>query len=539
MSTWAPTVRRAAAGATGAGTLLSFALRRERFALPCWLAGAGALFAMQSISSQRFYGSPDALARLREMMSANAAAVALGGPTRLLDTIGGEVLFEVFAYVGIVVALMNMFLIGRHTRSDEEAGRDELIRSAKVGRRASVVAALGVALIADACVAVVLAGVGIATGLPAAGSVLTGVALAGIGSSFAALTTVAAQVFENPRSVYAAVSSALALAYVLRAIGDVGGGAASWLSPLGWGQRTYPYVADRWWPVLLFVAVSVALIAVAFAVLERRDFGAGLLSYGSGRATASWALSSPTGLAWRLQRGSWLAWCVGVFGLGAAYGSFADSIADFLADNPDVAAFLPGGAADAVDSYLALTVSMTSLLATAFGITAVLRARGEEALGHAEFVLAARLSRPRWLLAYSMVAALGAAAVAVAGGFGIGLAYALTVDEPHQMIRMTLAAVAYWPAIWVTTAVALLAFGLRPRLSAAVAWTGFAYCAVALLFTESFDLPGWFPDASPFEHTPRVPLEDATATAATGLSAVAAILAAIGIAAFRHRDIES
>ncbi|MBH0781069.1 ABC transporter permease [Nocardia bovistercoris] len=532
------TSARAVGSASGAGALVVFALRRERFALPCWLVGAGALFAMQSVSSQRLYDSPAALAGLREMMGASAAAVALGGPIRSLDTIGGEVLFEVFAYMGIVVALMNMFLIGRHTRSDEEAGRDELIRSARVGRRAPAVAALGVALIADACVAAVVACVGIATGLPIAGSILTGVAVAGIGSSFAALTTVAAQVFENPRGVYAAVSSALVAAYVLRAIGDVGDGTASWLSPFGWGQRTYPYVADRWWPVLLFVAASVALTAVAFVLLERRDFGAGLLPYRAGPATASWTFSGPTGLAWRLQRGSWLAWCVGVFGLGAAYGSFADSIADYLADNPDVAAFLPGGAADAVDSYLALTVSMTSLLATAFGIIAVLRARAEESAGHAEFVLASRLSRTRWLLAHASVAAAGAAAVAVAGGFGIGLAYALTVRTASEAVRVTFAAVAYWPAIWVVVAIALLAFGSRPRWSAVAAWLGFAYCAVALLFAESFDLPGWFPDASPFEHTPRVPLEPAALAPLLWLSALAAALAVAGLAAFRRRDIE-
>ncbi|MGW4370601.1 ABC transporter permease [Nocardia takedensis] len=538
MSAWIRAARPlTAASAAGGGTLVRFALRRERFALLCWTAGAGALFAMQSLSSQRFYDDAAALARLREMMGANAAAVALGGPTRLLDTIGGEILFEVFGYVAIVVALMNMFLIGRHTRSDEEAGRDELIRSARVGRRATVVAALGVAAFADLCVAVVLVCVGIATGLPQAGSVLTGVAIAGVGVVFAALTAVAAQVFENPRGVYTAVSAALVAAYVLRALGDVGDGTASWLSPLGWGQRTYPYVADRWWPLLLFVAASVVLVAAAFALLERRDFGAGLLTYGTGRATASRALSSPLGLAWRLQRGSWLAWCVGVFGLGAAYGSFADSIADYLADNPEVAAFLPGGAADAVDSYLALTVAMTSLLATAFGIGAVLRARGEEVLGHAEFVLAARPNRARWLLAHCAVAGLGASAVACAGGFGMGLAYALTVDQPGQITRVTAAAAAYWPAIWVTVGFALVAVGLRPRHAAAIAWAGFAYCAVALLFAESFDLPGWFPAASPFEHTPRVPLEPVSVGSMTVLLLVAVLLTAAGATAFRHRDL--
>ena len=30
---------------------------------------------------------------------------------------------------------MSMFLVGRHTRAEEETGRDELLRAAAVGRR--------------------------------------------------------------------------------------------------------------------------------------------------------------------------------------------------------------------------------------------------------------------------------------------------------------------------------------------------------------------------------------------------------------------
>ena len=64
-------------------------------------------------------------------MGGNSAVVAFSGPTQLLATIGGEVVFEIFSYVAIVVALMNMFLVGRHTRTDEETGRAELVRSAR------------------------------------------------------------------------------------------------------------------------------------------------------------------------------------------------------------------------------------------------------------------------------------------------------------------------------------------------------------------------------------------------------------------------
>ncbi|QBS45331.1 ABC transporter permease [Nocardia sp. CS682] len=524
---------------SAAGELLRFALRRERFWLPWWLLGVGLLLAFQSVSSQRFYSSPVKLAQLRETMGSNAAAVAMGGPTRLLDTIGGEILFEIFAYLAIVVALLNMFLIGRHTRTDEEAGRAELVRSARVGRRAPAVAALALAVLADVAVALVVFATAVGTGLPVGGSLLLGAAISGVGLTFAALTTVAAQVFENPRSVYGSVALALAGAYVLRAVGDVGNGAAAWASPLGWGQRTYPYVVDRWWPILLFFAASAVLIAVAFALLEQRDFGAGLMPYGSGRATASWALGSPLGLAWRLQRGSLFGWGVGIFGLGAAYGSFADSIAEFIADNPDIAAFLPGGAAEAVDAYLALTIMMVALLTSAYGIASVLRARSEEIAGRAEPLLAAPISRSSWLASHLTVALAGSAIILAAGGSGEGLAHAVQVGEPSQVLRMTGAALGYLPAVWVIVAVAVLAVGWFPRIAVAVAWTAFAYCAVALLFADSFDLPAWFDDAAPFEHIPQVPLETIAAAPMLALLGIAAAVSAVGFAGLRRRDLGS
>jgi len=49
------------------------------------------------------------------------------------------------------MGLMGMFLVGRHTRADEEDGRTELLRATVVGRNAPVTAAL---LVATAAVAV-------------------------------------------------------------------------------------------------------------------------------------------------------------------------------------------------------------------------------------------------------------------------------------------------------------------------------------------------------------------------------------------------
>jgi ABC-2 type transport system permease protein len=518
-------------------TLLRFMLRRERRGLPWWLAGATLLLLVQSAQSQGLYGSPEKLATLRRTVGGNTAVIAMSGPTRLLGSIGGEVMFEIFAFIAIVVALMNMFLVGRHTRADEETGRAELILSARVGRHAPLAAALTLAALADVTVGVLMVAVAAGTGLPLAGSILAGTAMALVGMVFAALTAVGAQVFESVRAVYGAVGFALGAAYALRAAGDAGSGVLSWLSPIGWGQRTYPFTGDRWWPLLLPLAATVLLAAVAALLLERRDLGAGLVRPRLGRATASAALGNTFGLAWRLQRTAMIGWVAGLALLGAAYGSIGNSIEQYVADNPQFAEYLPGGPGSVLDSYLALSVGLSALIAAAYGVTTVLRLRAEETAGRAEIVLATAAGRVAWLAGQLSVTLAGTAVALLAIGVGEGSAYALTVSDAAQVPRLIGVAFAYLPAVWLVAAVTVLAVGWLPRAAAALGWVAVAYCAVVALFGDSFDLPGWSRRASPFAHTPKVPLDPLTVPPLVVIVLVAAGFVAGGYAGLRRRDV--
>jgi ABC-2 type transport system permease protein len=226
---------------TGTGPLVRFALRRDRIRLPVWVAVAVALVAEQSLGSQSLYDSPAALAAYRATIGSSAAAIAFAGPPVGLDTVAGAVAFEISASVMIVASLMAMFTVGRHTRADEEAGRTELVRAARVGRHAPLLAATIVSALA--CVATAL-GIGLAataTGLPAGGSFLLGAAVGACGLVFTGVAAVATQVSESTRSAYGLVGAVLGIAFVLRAIGDIEGNGLVWASPIGWAQAVHPY----------------------------------------------------------------------------------------------------------------------------------------------------------------------------------------------------------------------------------------------------------------------------------------------------------
>ncbi|MGK5112358.1 MULTISPECIES: ABC transporter permease [unclassified Geodermatophilus] len=520
----------------GTGPLVRFALRRERVRLPVWIAVAAGLVATQSVSSQAVYDSPQDLAAYQASVGSNAATIALAGPPVGLDTVAGTVAFEISAFVVLVVALMAMTTTGRLTRGDEEAGRTELVRATRVGRHAPLAAAVLVSGLACVATAVAIGAVATATGLPARGSSLLGASIGAAGLVFTAVAAVAGQVTGSTRAAHGIVGAVFAVAFVLRAVGDIEGSAVVWTSPIGWAQAVHPYSDDRAWPLLVCLAATAALLVGAVALLDRRDLGAGLVPPRPGPASAHRSLRSPLGLALRLHRGSLVGWAVGLTLLGLVYGGLAESVETLFADNPEARAFLPD-AASLVDAYLATTLAINALLAGAYAVSAVLRARAEESAGRAEPVLATATSRTAWLGSHATVALLGSALLVGLSGAATGLTRAAATGDGGEFGRLLAAALGYLPAVWVMAGAALALSGLLPRVAAAAAWVVVAYVAVTTMLAGSLDWPAWADDLSPLSWTPAVPIEPWTALPLAVLTAVAAGLLALGLGAFRRRDV--
>jgi ABC-2 type transport system permease protein len=522
----------------GTGALLRFALRRDRLRLPVWIAVGTFMVVTQSVSSQAIYDNAADLAAYRASVGSNAATIALAGPPVGLDTVAGAVAFEISATVMLIASLMAMFTVARHTRSDEEAGRTELVRSARVGRHAPLLAA--VLLSSAACLVLALT-IGVATtasGLPTTGSFVLGASVGACGLVFTGITAVAAQVSGHTRTVYGLVGGLFAVAFVLRAVGDIEGNWVVWTSPIGWAQATHPFSDDAVVPLVLCLAVGAALVVSGFALLDRRDLGSGLIATRPGRAAARRGLLSPLGLAVRLHRGALLAWTVGLAVLGVVYGALAESVETLIGENEQALAIFGDPDVDQlVDAYLGTTFAVTALLASAYAVSAVLRARAEESDNRAEPVLARAVSRARWLGSHVGVALVGSALAMAASGATTGLVRTAQTGEGSAFGRNLGAALSYVPAIWVVAGVAVALFGLVPRLSGAFAWSALGAFLIITMFAESFDWPSWVADLSPIQWTPTVPLEEWAPEPLVGLLAVAAVLLALGFGGFRRRDL--
>lgn len=522
-----------AARLAGLGILLRMQLRRDWWQVLLWAGGITLLYVGQAVSVEGLYTSQAEFDRAAASMDDDAAFVAMAGPARALDTIGGQVFWQAAAFGAVLVGLMSMLLVVRHTRAEEESGRDELLRSAPVGRWAGLAAALATAGLANLVVGLAVAGSLAAYPLALQDSVVTGLGLTLSGWVFAGVAVLAAQVVSSPRTAYALTGATIAIAYVARAIGDVGAPALSWLSPIGWYQATHAFSGVRWWPLLLPVLAVLVTLGLAAAALGHRDHGAGLLATRPGPAHGR--IGSGLALSWRLQRGSVVGWTIGLFATGLAYGSIGDDVATLIGDSQGAREVLASGG-DLVDGFYAVAGALIGLLATGFTVTSALRARSEEGDGRTELLLAAGLDRRRWLEGHLVVTVVGSALVLTAGGAGLWLGFGAVTGQWVRSADLAVPVLAYLSPALVCAGLAAVLTGLLPRLTL-LTWAVVAWSAVVLLFADVLRLPTALRALSPFDHLARTPAEAFAWAPVVLLLAVAAALAALARFTLSRRDI--
>lgn len=521
----------------GTGALVPSIVTRDRVRLLAWIAGIALLVLVTAASTKGLYATQADLDEAAAASLDNPAALAFNGPAQALDTIGGQVAFQVGAFGLVMVGLMSVLLVSRVTRGEEDSGRLELVRAMPIGQHAPLAAGLLVVAGAHLVLGILVVVSLLALDLPTAGSIVFGASFTAFGLAFAGITAVTAQVSANPRVASGTAGAVLGLAFAVRAVGDIGDGSLSWLSPMGWAQKARPYAGEQPWALLLCVGLATGLLWSARALAERRDFGAGLVADRPGPPVAPPSLSSPLGLAVRLHRAATFWWAGSVLALGLVYGSLAESIDDFVGDNEALQEMLASaGGASLTDSYLSTSLLIMALTAAGPAIQITLRLRSEETALRTEAILATGTSRLAWAASHLLAALTAGALTMLVGGLGLGAGYAATGGGATQVPRLAGAALVYVPAVWVLAGLGVALFGLAPRLTNG-AWLGLVGCLVVGMFGALLDLPGWVAGISPFDHTPAMPGESFRLLPAAAVLLVATALTAAGLATFRARDL--
>lgn len=527
---------------TGTARLIRLVIRLDRTRFALWTVGLSAFMLVSGWSLTVTYPDQASVTSYTTLFGDNPALIAFAGPGYGFDdpNLGVVLVNETHLWGAILFALMGIFLVNRHTRAEEDVERADLLRSSPVGAHAPTAAAL-LTVVGLGTLIATITGLGfVAFGYSVVGSVAIAASFAACGAVFVGITAVVAQVASGGRATLGVSSAILGVAFVLRALGDIGDNALRWLSPIGWAQGVRAFAGERWWPLALSWSAAAVLVVVAFVLASRRDLGSGMLPQRPGRPSAPGWVRSPLGLAIRLQRGFVLGWIAGAFVLGTVYGSIGEDIEQLIEDQPEFADFIVQvGGVSIADAFLATSLSMLSVLATAFVLASCLRLRSEEAQGRAEPILAASIGRVRWAASHLAVAAAGGVFVMLAAGLGMGVSFAAVTGDGSQVGRIVAASVVTLPSVYVLAGVAMVAFGWFPRHAAVLVWGAFAASALVVITGDLLRLPGWTQNLAPMTHTPAVPARPVEALPLLLLGAVGFGLVAAGLLGWRRRDLQT
>ncbi len=521
----------------GTRQILRLIIRRDRFRLIAWVI----LLALLPIATANAFFELAPTEAARESLAATAASnpafIALLGPI-YGSSIGALTAWRVGTFGAVLVALMAILTVTRHTRTEEETGRADILGSTVVGRHALPAAAFTIVALVGLTVGVITAGGLSGLGLPLAESVAFGIGFMAVAVVFAAVAVTVAQISESATTTRGLGVGLIGLAFVLRAIGDsTDAGFLAWLSPIGWFTRLRPFADEAWWVLSLYLALTLIALATAFALAIRRDIGAGLFPTRPGPPHAHPGFDSAFDLARRLQVRSMIGWTVGVAGLGIVFGAISQSIGDLIASNPQFAAIFErlGGEKGVTETFFVTAVGTMALIAAGYATRSVLVLQTEEDRRRADPILATAVPRTRWMGSHLIFALGGSAIMLILAGIVTAIVYGASRTDPAVSgPSVVTIAIGHILPVWVIAGLAAALFGVAPRLTQ-LAWVALILFAVIGQIGQLLDLPEWVINLSPFAHVPEP--SDPDLLPGLVLAVIAAALIAAGHFGIRNRDI--
>ena len=525
----------------GTGALTKLILRQNRLKILIWLLCLVGITLGTAATYPEVYQTEEDVMAFALTMD-NPAMEAMIGPGYELEQYNTATIFanEMLLFTIIAVAVMNILLIGRSTRADEEEGQMELVRSLPVGRLSYLTASFNLALIINTLL-FIFVGFGLYSmnldGMNLESTLLYGAILANAGFVFASFTALFAQLAETSRGTTGITFGVLIAAYLIRAFGDTSVEGLSYISPLGWLVRTDVFVENHWWPVILSVFLFVLLTVITFYLNNIRDMGAGFIPERKGRANASSTLLSPLGLAFRLEKITIYSWGIILFLLSAAFGAILGELETYFADMEILQVYLqsmPG--TTMADQFVSLIIAIMSLISVIPVITIALKIKSEERQNRTELVYSRPVSRINYYGGYILLALFSSILFQLLIAFGLWFAGQSVMENALAIDSTFFSALVYLPAMWFVMGITVFFVGIKPKLTGIV-WLYFAFCLIVVYLGDLLKLPDWMNNISVYNHIPFIPGEEVNWLTMGTLFGLALLVNVFGLIAYRNRDI--
>lgn len=516
--------------------LLFFNLKKDKRYASIWIV----VFALLTLMVGFYYVDPSMSelesSMMVESLSSPAMILLVGVAPEAEASASLIFALEMTLFCAVVVAIMNIFLVARNTRDDEENGRLELIRSMKVGRLSPLASVIFEAFIVNLAL-------GLFTSLGLCfvdfgsnaieGALVYGSVMAGTGFLFACFTAIFAQIFQSNRTVIISSFALLFINYLFRGVTDISYPKLSWISPLSWTYKTEVYVNNHWFPVLLMLAASVIAIIIALGLNSLRDIDGSFIKQKAGRRTASKFLLRPLGLTTYLNKTTFISWIAGIAVLGATLGSILGDLEAFFSGNDRIQAMFPNMSGDALtQEFIGMIATIMMIVIAIPLLTFIGKIYGEEKKNHMENIISKKITKTNIMSAYLIYTLITCVILVLVGILSVYAAGAAFVGF-SDLFKPILVFV---PVLIFMVGLGCFIVGAIPKLFGVV-WLILGYAFFITYFGQMLKMPKWLMGISPFYHIPILPVQEFDALPLIILSVLGVVLAGVGFVTYNKRDI--
>ena len=474
-------------------------------------------------------------------LSENPAIRILSGPPVALDDPGGFTVWRTGTPLSVLASVWIIFAAIRITRSEEDAGRWDLLLAGRLRMGDVVIRCLAV-LVGSAT----LIGMAVAAGLLAAGTNPTGAVIhaagiSGIALTFATAALLAAQIMPRRSGATGLAVAALGVGLLLRMIADGSHQLAwlAWATPFGLTARAAPYAENRIVPLVVLSAFPPVLAGAAFFAARHRDLGDGILAVSNSRRPRTRLLRSVGGFALRRTGRMTLGWATGIAIYFVLVGTTLAWLLDLFRTNRRFVELAAAAGLGGHNLVNVIAAALFSMLAVFTGLYSAIRLTlmvADEKAGRWTLLFAQPISRAR-LMSTEIMATVGgvvalhcAAAVAVWGGTRI-------TGAPLQLNDALAGALNSVPVALLATGAAAIGVGWLPSATAVIGAVPVVGGFLVNLAIQAAKAPGWIVNLSPLAHLAAVPDAPPNWVATAIFLLTGAILAGVGLYGYVQRDL--
>ena len=519
-------------------------LKRDWKKILIWVVGLGS-FNGGFVPAFEEIAKGQGLVGMYETMQ-NPAMTAMVGPTPITQsssyTVGAMYANEMLLFCGLFAMIVAVLHVVGHTRKEEDLGLQELIRSFRVGRQANSLAVIVemtlINLLMGALTAVLMSSFGVHS-IGWQGSWLFGgsVALAGILGGVLGLLL--AQIMPTSAGATGASLSLVGILYMARAATDVSAPNLSMFNPMGWTYLTYPFTENRWYPLVIGLIFSLAVVLLSFVLEGNRDLNDGYLPEREGRSRAPRSLLSVPGLLLRLNRGVAIGWLISYAVLGAAYGSIYGDMQTFL-DGNELLKHMFTQSGTSIEASFTATIMMVMIgLAIILPVVIVNKLFSEESRLHFSQLFSTKVSRGQlywWTIILALLFGI-LAIVFSAGSLGAAALSVMSETTTMDLGDFLAAGFNYLPVMLFFIGLAGVTLGFAPSLGKGI-YGYLGYSFAVSYFGGILDLPKWFSKTSALNWPSPMPMENFDGWSFGIVLVISLLLMGVGYLGYKQRDLK-